>query len=150
MSELAQAINAAVAELGGKVEPVEGAEPGAFGDPLPTPAELQAVPSMDADKLKELARAFLRGEVFTDRQIARIEDMRLVFLPIMFGALAAVDLKTIGLVYEYHREAGPRRINGMPIFLSMRLLNREDAAKLADYATKLAAAEKAAMAALED
>jgi hypothetical protein len=151
MNELVHAINAAVAnELGLKVEPVEGAEPGAFGDPLPEPVVKQAVPAMDPNKLKDLARAYVRQEIFTDRQCRDPQDIRMVFMPIIFGALEQVDLSTVGLIYEFMNEASPRSINGMPTFLSMRLLNREDAKKMADFAMKLQAAEQAAMAALDE
>ncbi|CAM3121267.1 hypothetical protein [Cupriavidus taiwanensis] len=152
MSELAQAINAAVAEeLGLTVEPIDGAEglpEGAFGDPLPEPEVKHPVPPMEPEKLKELARAYLRGEIFTDRQCQQPNDLHLAFMPIVFGALSAFDVGTLGLIYEFWSEAGPRSINGMPTFFSMRMLNREDATTLAGYVEKLAEAEKNALAAL--
>ena len=45
-------------------------------------------------------------------------------------------LSSIGLIYEYIDKAGPRSINGLPNFFSMRLLNKEDALKVDGYYIK--------------
>lgn len=37
--------------------------------------------------------------------------------------------QTLGVIYEYIREAGPRGINGLPCFFSFRMLNQEDWAR---------------------
>jgi hypothetical protein len=42
-------------------------------------------------------------------------------------------LPTIGLVYEYISQAGPMCVNGGPVFMSLRLLNKDDSAKMFDY-----------------
>lgn len=39
----------------------------------------------------------------------------------------------IGMVYEYHTQAGPMSINGYPCFMSLRLLNKEDNKKVWGY-----------------
>lgn len=43
------------------------------------------------------------------------------------------QLTSIGLVYEYLDKAGPMAINGLPIFYSLRLLNKTDTDKMFDY-----------------
>lgn len=35
-------------------------------------------------------------------------------------------INNIGMVYEYYDKAGPRSINGYPIFMSMHILSKED------------------------
>ena len=42
-------------------------------------------------------------------------------------------LPTIGLIYEYFSACGPMSVNGGPIFMSLRLLNKDDSAKMFDY-----------------
>lgn len=40
---------------------------------------------------------------------------------------------SIGLIYEYLSEAGPLSINGGPVFMSVRMLNKDDASKVFEY-----------------
>jgi hypothetical protein len=42
-------------------------------------------------------------------------------------------LSSIGLIYEFITEAGPRSINGLPMFTSVKFLNREDASKMFEH-----------------
>lgn len=44
-----------------------------------------------------------------------------------------VQLKSIGLVYEYLSERGPMAVNGKPTFFSLRLLNHDDTKKMFEY-----------------
>jgi hypothetical protein len=42
-------------------------------------------------------------------------------------------LNSIGLIYEYNTEAGPMGLNGGPMFMSMRLLNKVDTEKMFSF-----------------
>jgi hypothetical protein len=42
-------------------------------------------------------------------------------------------LTSIGLIYEFLSEAGPMGLNGGPMFMSLRLLNKEDAEKMFSF-----------------
>lgn len=42
-------------------------------------------------------------------------------------------LPSIGLIYEYLSQAGPMSMNGGPMFMSLRMLNREDTKKMFEY-----------------
>ena len=85
--------------------------------------------------LKQLAIDIHAGRVFTDRHLRRdARDLLLVFMPIGFMGhedraqmIADMESGAIGMLYEYMREAGPRSINGLPSFFSVRMLNREQA-----------------------
>ena len=44
--------------------------------------------------------------------------------------------KNIGMLYEYNDKAGPQSINGYPIFMSMRILSKEDTIKFIDMYSK--------------
>jgi len=88
------------------------------------------------DELRQLAVDIVSGLVFTSAHI-REEDLNnllgMVFMPILFmdehsrKELVANEIHTI---YEYYSEAGPRAINGKPIFMSCRMLNRTDSQKV--------------------
>ena len=41
--------------------------------------------------------------------------------------------QNICLIYEYMNKAGPVGVNGMPVFMSMRCLNREDTEQMLRY-----------------
>ena len=46
------------------------------------------------------------------------------------------QLNSIGMVYEYLSKAGPMGLNGGPLFMSLRLLNKEDSQKVWEYYEK--------------
>jgi hypothetical protein len=88
------------------------------------------IPDRSRKDLKKLAVDIVESHVFTDRHLSDRNDMRLllsVFIPLGLGALEDVDPKDVGLIYEYYDKAGPRSINGYPMFFSMYLLNNKDA-----------------------
>lgn len=83
-------------------------------------------PTNDAAYLTQLAIDIESGKVFTDWHCRDVEDIRTVFMPLMFGTLKGYDLGSIGMIYEYMSEAGPMAVNNMPTFFSMRMLNKQD------------------------
>lgn len=46
------------------------------------------------------------------------------------------QLTSIGMIYEYLSEASPMGLNGGPIFMSLRMLNKEDSTKVWEYYEK--------------
>jgi len=103
-----------------------------------TPVEKKPVSSKTHEELKQIAMDLVDGKIFTDRSIDQT-DSRLfasIFMPVMFGCFNDKDINTVGLVYEYLSEAGPRSINGYPIFMSLRMLNREDTQIMSEMAQK--------------
>jgi len=89
------------------------------------------IPSLSDDDLREFILAMCDNRVFSSAHMNEHESIHIgmVFLPIALGALAEYDpesLKRIGVIYEYYDQALPRCVNGMPIFPSMRMLNRPD------------------------
>jgi hypothetical protein len=78
-------------------------------------------------ELHQLARDYAENRVF----IAGGEDpdLPIVFMPLGLLGLAHVPeeaAKHIGALYEYVDKAGPRSVNGKPIFMSMHLLHEDD------------------------
>jgi len=87
------------------------------------------------DELKQLAIDLVEGKVYTDRHVPN-DMIGIVFSPIALGAFSDTtdeELDQIGLVYEYLSEAGKNSINGLPIFFSFRVLNKEQTEKLRGF-----------------
>jgi hypothetical protein len=89
-------------------------------------------------ELRQLAVDYYDGKVFSDRHIPEHEKhlISAVFMPLALGALSEYDQETtkqISMLYEYIDQAGPRGINGMPIFGSVRILWADEAEKMLKY-----------------
>ncbi len=85
------------------------------------------------EQLKQLAIDIHAGNVYTDMHIQDMSDLPSVFTPIILGAFngeTKESLKELGMVYEYLDKAGPRSINGLPSFFSMKVLSIEQANKV--------------------
>ena len=82
-------------------------------------------------KIKEIALALYKGEIFTSMQV-RENDQNLlgsIFMPLLFSEQELIDWmkdNKITVFYEYLSEAGPRSINGYPIFFSMKMMDDKD------------------------
>lgn len=99
--------------------------------PLPT------VPTIAEAELRKLALDMASGKVFTQLHLGE-ENAHLVqsvFMPLVFMAEPelAVLQEHCGMLYEYLDKAGPRSINGFPVFFSFRMLHKDDCAALWDY-----------------
>ena len=82
---------------------------------------------MEEQGLRQLAMDIIEGKVFGTWGIPESESpntIGMIFMPLILGA--KVDEGTAH-VYEYMSEAGPRSINGYPIFFSCRMLSKTDA-----------------------
>lgn len=94
-------------------------------------------PDVPDDELKKIVLGIIENRIFTDRHIHQNETqslMGMIFMPLVLGAFPASCprsyLDSIGLIYEYTREASPRSVNGYPIFFSCRFLNKAQAARV--------------------
>lgn len=85
------------------------------------------------EEIKALALDLITNKLFTDRHIENDQMIPTVFMPIALGAFQEVDneeLEKLGLIYEHLDKAGPRSINGLPSFMSMQYLSKDDAKRL--------------------
>lgn len=90
------------------------------------------IPSLSDEQLKTLALDIYAGRVFTDRH-ARPDQIAHVFLILSFLDEKQVEelrKEPPGLIYEYMHKAGSRSVNGMPMFLSFKVLNQTDTNKV--------------------
>lgn len=82
--------------------------------------------------LSQLAKDIAMGKVFTTDHMPEYDQrnlIHLVFMPIAFGAYADLSdeaKKDIGFIYEYLDKAGPRSINGYPMFFSCACVSIHD------------------------
>jgi hypothetical protein len=85
------------------------------------------VPPTDEEK-RRLAAALIGNSVFTSLHVPEHDGRMLgsIFMPLMFGAFAGVpeaELERVNpVLYEYLDKAGPRSVNGYPIFFSMHVI----------------------------
>jgi len=111
------------------------------------------IKSQPDDKLKQVAKDIYNSLVFTDRH-CREHEISQRFMVLMFMGPQApkkpghqwyeVECKyyheeqvtSIGMIYEYLSEASPMGLNGGPIFMSLRMLNKEDSKKVWEYYEK--------------
>ena len=101
-------------------------------DPANSPLEMLTIERATDDELRKFVDDFVSSRIFTDRHIRPsdvVGTMSMIFMPIALGAFSKYEkesLKIVGCIYEYMSEAGPRSVNGYPIFFSMRFLHVED------------------------
>lgn len=86
--------------------------------------------------LKTIAIDLYEGRIFTSDMVGPHNTAGLIFMPLLFGAFkdkTEDEKKDIALIYEYYDKAGPRGINGKPIFTSLQWLNREEFALMIPF-----------------
>lgn len=91
---------------------------------------------MTSAELKQLACDIYDGKVFSSSMLTNQKHLAMIFMPIILGALnnrTKEELKEIAFIYEYLDKAGPRSINGYPIFSSFHILKHSDLAELDKY-----------------
>jgi|AntRauTorcE11897_2_1112592.scaffolds.fasta_scaffold00044_23 hypothetical protein len=91
-------------------------------------AGIKTLPRMEDDEIREFVDALLSGNLFTSEQVQNESDIPMVFMPLMLGASEHLEpiIDDIGCLYEYMSKAGPRGINGQPVFYSFNVLHKDD------------------------
>lgn len=91
--------------------------------------------SKSPSELRQLAMDIANGHVFTSRHIREhdLDKIGMIFMPILFMTSEQhEEWKETGvtLIYEYNSKAGPRSVNGYPMFMSCAALNKTDDARV--------------------
>ena len=105
-------------------------------------------PRMTEDEIKAMAMEFVKGRLFCATHIPPEQQAAMVpavFMPLMLGGLDDIDVETIGNIVENMDAAGPRCVNGYPMFLSMRLVHKDDWDAVYELAVKAQGALDAAL-----
>ncbi len=89
------------------------------------------LPRVSDDKLREFVDDFVSNRIFTSAHLRDTEAdlLPMIFMPLALGCFSKVQpdsLKQIGILYEYYEKAGPRSLNGKPIFMSFSMLHVDD------------------------
>ena len=95
------------------------------------------------EEIKQIALDLFKGAIFTDRHLQDIEDIRMVFMVLSFmdgERIKELQANPPGLIYEYISEAGPRSVNGMPVFMSLKMLTQDDTKKMFEHYEQLKSA----------
>jgi hypothetical protein len=119
-----------------EAEPAEPEVP-----PAPESSELGAawndlkealdLPRVSDEKLRQFVDDFVSNRIFTTAHLHdhEVDLVPMIFMPISLGCFSKVQpdsLKNIGVIWEYLDKAGPRSINGKPIFFTFNMLHIED------------------------
>lgn len=99
------------------------------------------------EEIKTLARDVFTGRVIGSWMLERSEVESVFPLLGLLDGEQASSMPNAGIVhvYEYLDKAGPLSVNGLPTFHSCRMLNREDAIRLANRIDAINKAFKAAL-----
>lgn len=95
---------------------------------------------LDQEELKAFAIGLAEGRVFTSSHLKDPNDIMSVFsvLALMRRLPPPDFLEKVGVVWEWLDKAGPRAINGMPMFFSCRFMHVADWARAVDAAKRIA------------
>lgn len=84
-------------------------------------------------ELIEFILGLCDGKIFTSAHLRDYDPIEMVFMPLALGAFrdhTENEMKAIidatGVFWEWLDRAGPRSVNGLPIFTSMRMLCKSD------------------------
>ena len=99
-------------------------------------------------ELRQLATDIKSGMVFTSNHVPPGEEYMLgsIFLPLMLMTEEQhKDFleKKPAMVFEHMSQAGPRSVNGYPIFMSIQFLLEDEYKKVMEYYKELTEWEKA-------
>ncbi len=92
-----------------------------------------------SQELKQLALDYVENKIFGSWDIPKTEKSNIigmVFLPIMFIEKKDIP-KGLCHVYAYLKDAGPRSINGYPIFWSCSFLNKKEFQEFIQHVNKI-------------
>lgn len=93
---------------------------------------------MDEKELKQLSIDISENKVFGTFHMNKCEiaNMGMVFMPILFmeeEQRQSLRDKKVVHFYEYYTNAGPRSVNGMPCFMTVRSITENDWKKIVKY-----------------
>lgn len=113
------------------------------------------LPQLSDEEIKNLALGIFRNEIFTDRHVGE-RDLQLlstIFMPLGFmDRKQKLDLQRKsrpGIFYASMANAGPRAINGYPMFFEVGMASTEDATKIWNEYNKLVTASQSTMPTLD-
>mgnify|MGYP001619625825 FL=1 len=100
--------------------------------------ELRAAFMRTDAQLRKLGEDLYKGLIYRDLQMPpnQSEQLGMVFVPIYFmdkKAIAKFKKKKPYVLFEYLDRAGPRSVNGMPMFMSFQFCTKPEWKKVVAY-----------------
>ena len=95
-----------------------------------------AVQELESKDLKQIALDLYAGKIFCDRHCTNDNEIRMVFMPLSLMKPEQVQEladKKVAFIYEYIDKAGPRSVNGMPMFMSFRVLTEDQFNRMSKF-----------------
>ena len=93
------------------------------------------VPRMTEDEIQNMVLGLVHGRIFTAAQVPE-GMLGTVFMPLVLGGLSDVDIEDVGNIVEDLSKASPWAVNGLPTFLSCRIIGKADWEIIAERARK--------------
>lgn len=91
------------------------------------------VPKMTDDQIRQFVNDLCEDRIFTDRHLHPRDSnlLSMIFMPLALGLFKdhskeEIEKLQIGGFWEYYEKAGPRSINGYPIFFSCHIIGQKD------------------------
>ena len=93
--------------------------------------EALKLPRMTDAQLRKFVDDYVSNRIFTSAELrdSEVDILQMIFMPLALGCLSNLQpdsLKQVGCVWEYYDKAGPRSINGKPMFMSLNLMHIDD------------------------
>ena len=83
-------------------------------------------------ELKQIAIDLFHNKIFSSEHLKNEGDLGRVFIALRMmkpEQLKEFKKKEVCFIYEYLDKVAPRSVNGMPVFFSLKYLNREETQK---------------------
>jgi hypothetical protein len=91
------------------------------------------------EELRQFGLDLFAGKIFTSNHLQKIEAIEMSFPVLIFlneKIRKELTDQKAAVFFEYLDKAGPRSINGRPIFMSCRWLTQEEWEKVVEYYEK--------------
>lgn len=102
-----------------------------------TPEDI-VIKDLTDEEVKELAMRMYRGDVFTSDMINPVEFdqvLTMIFMPLIFMGKEHIEqckAQEVTMFWAEMKDAGPRAINGYPIFTSCSFVKKQDHQRVID------------------
>ena len=96
------------------------------------------------EELRQIALDLHLGKIFSDRHCPGPESIPMVFMLLNLmedKVIEEIKAKNVNFIYEYLDQAGPLSVNGMPTFMSLRFLTKDESDKMFEYYKKFKEAQ---------
>ena len=94
---------------------------------------LEPFSDLHEELIQQIADGIASGGIFCSGQIRDQSLTQSIFMPLLFmdaKTQARMLIHEASFLYEHFSKAGPRSINGYPIFFSMQILSKSDGDKV--------------------